>query len=626
MHVCGSIVQTAKMPPGVDHSSGLETEVEWFFRDITNDPSEKELTQQDQFNNDEVFLAEALVRETIQNSTDARQSADAPVRVRFALSEPKSAAARSFFVSLLDGLQPHLKASGLTVPNGSQRFLLIEDFETSGLQGSVDRKDDGQFCGFWRRFGRSNKKGSSGGRWGLGKLVFSSSSSIRTLIGLTKRTDAPETCLMGQAILKNHIINGNEMDSVGFWCQPGTKKGVPSSDIELCKEFASIATLERRAETGLSLVIPYVLPEIEAEHLIAAVLKNYYFPILTGRLVVSVNDTTIDAATFDQISAELGSGAIPQSLLSFVRNLQATRGGTPSLTLPQTWQTTAITGDLLGDEIVSELREQYKSGQLLYIRAPLTVRPKGENVHPHDTHVDLYLRASEPGERTQTLVVRGSITVPTEGKKAHLPDCHAALVADHERISQLLGDAENPAHTQWNERAEKLRANWVAPHTTLRRVRAVLGEIHSVVADRIERDDPLALLDFFSIPKPKEAGRQTRGSTAPVDLPPPTAKPFRIERRDGGFSLLPNPKIAPEAFPIMIRLRCAYDVLNGNPFRRFSDDDFSFFKGKLAVEKVNADFWPTDHNQADVRVTSRDFKLAVVGFDGNRDLVVEAQS
>ena len=68
--------------------------MEWYFRDISDDPSEKELTQQDQFNNTEVILAEALVRETIQNSTDARRSDNDPVRVRFALAEPGSPAAR----------------------------------------------------------------------------------------------------------------------------------------------------------------------------------------------------------------------------------------------------------------------------------------------------------------------------------------------------------------------------------------------------------------------------------------------------------------------------------------------------------------------------------------------------
>src|SRR5262249_15437033 len=163
----------------------------WYFRDISDDPSEKELTQQDQFNNDEVVLAEALVRETIQNSTDARLQDTGPVRVRFTLAEPTSPEERRFFSSLLNGLMPHLEACRIPLPASSQRFLVIEDFATTGLLGAIDRKDDGQFCGFWRRFGRSNKKGAAGGRWGLGKLVFSSSSSIKTLIGLTRRAADP---------------------------------------------------------------------------------------------------------------------------------------------------------------------------------------------------------------------------------------------------------------------------------------------------------------------------------------------------------------------------------------------------------------------------------------------------
>lgn len=220
--------------------------MEWFFRDISDDPSEKELTQQDQFNNDEVVLAEALVRETIQNSTDARLADNVPVRVHFTLAAPASDASRAFFASLLDGLVPHLSACEIALPTGPQRFLIIEDFETTGLKGQIDVKDNGQFCGFWRRFGRSNKKGSSGGRWGLGKLVFSSSSSIKCVIGLTRRSDSPDVCLMGQAILKNHAIHGVETDSVGFWCrQDAKKKGMPSVDRKLCDEFSAAAYPQR---------------------------------------------------------------------------------------------------------------------------------------------------------------------------------------------------------------------------------------------------------------------------------------------------------------------------------------------------------------------------------------------
>jgi hypothetical protein len=53
------------------------------------------------------------------------------------------------------------------------------------------------------------------------------------------------------------------------------------------------------------------------------------------------------------------------------------------------------------------------------------------------SHVDLFLKAANPGERAQTLVVRGAITVPTEGKRAALTDTHAALEARQETISRL---------------------------------------------------------------------------------------------------------------------------------------------------------------------------------------------
>jgi hypothetical protein len=602
--------------------------VHWFFRDISEDPSEKELTQQDQFNNDEVALAEALVRETIQNSTDAHRSDRDPVHVRFALSEPGTQAGREFFSGISDGLRPHLDACGIAVPEGPQRLLVIEDFETTGLQGAIDRKDDGQFCGFWRRFGRSNKKGSSGGRWGLGKLVFSSSSSMRTLIGLTRRAQAPEACLMGQAILKNHRIDGAELDSVGFWCRNGDKGGQPSTDVEQCRTFAELAGLQRGDRPGLSLVIPGVLPDIEPKHLITAILKNYYFPILTGRLTATVDEVRIDAATFDRTLAEIGSEALSPSLFDFVRELQSLRADAPVLALPPAWQERPIAGDLLGDDTVSTLRDMYGAGKMLFVRAPLAVRPKGQAGPASETHVDVFLRAAQTGERSQTLVVRGAITVPTEGKRAHLVGSHAALVAHEEKISQLLGDAENPAHTQWNERAEKLRANWVGPHTVLRRVRALLGELHALVADRIERDDPSALVDFFSVPRAREPGRQRGGvvTRRMVELAPPRPKPFRIERRAGGFVLLPDTNSATDIFPLVVHLRCAYDVLNGNPFRRFGSEDFSFFEKTLTVEKHNVEFWPTAANGVDVWVKTADFRLAVTGFDQRRDLVVEAQS
>ena len=100
-----------------------------------------------------------------------------------------TSAGTSIIRKMVNGLAPSLRASELAVPQqgASMRLLVIEDFGTTGLKGAVDVKDDGQFCGFWRRFGRSNKKQAQGGRWGLGKLVFPSASQVRTVVGLTRR-------------------------------------------------------------------------------------------------------------------------------------------------------------------------------------------------------------------------------------------------------------------------------------------------------------------------------------------------------------------------------------------------------------------------------------------------------
>lgn len=598
----------------------------WYFRDISDDPSEKELTQQDQFNNDEVALAEAIVRETVQNSTDAQAGSNSTVRVRFAI-HAISGFDRAFFEEIVAELSPHLRACGIPVPSPSEplRALVVEDFGTTGLTGSVKIKDNGQFSGFWRRFGRSNKQGAKGGRWGLGKLVFPSASALHTVIGLTRRVGDDVSWVMGQAVLRNHSINDLEKDSVGFWCDDkGGRPGLPTNHNTLASRLSRAAQLRRTSEAGLSLVVPALLPDITPDHLIVATVRNYYFPILTGRLVVEVDDREVSEHTFENVSQSLSSELVPRSLLAFVRQLQEARSGEPTLVLPQVWQREGISAETIGPETTERLREHYKAGKLLSVRAPMQVMSRGDSAAT--TYIDLFLKNATPGERVQTLVVRGSITVPTEGKKINLPDSHAALVATDELISKLLGDAENPAHTQWNERAEKLRLGWEGGASALRRVRGALPELYALVAERVERDDPLALLEFFSIPKSDRTGATRPVTGRPDELPPAMPKPFRIEKRVGGFAILPDAGAQSDQFPMQLQIRCAYDVLSGNPYKRYSEYDFSFYRHPLQIDKVNADCWPTQGNEMDVIARGPEFKIEVSGFDPNRDLIVEAQS
>ncbi len=190
----------------------------WKFRKIRANEVESEITQRDQFSNDDVDLVDALGREATQNTQDAidRNEGSQSAKLVITFTDKLNS---EYFKSLFDGVDDHLQNSGIdpTSVNWKEpHALIIEDLGTTGLTGSYEVKDKNNFSDFWRRHGRSNKGGSSLGRWGLGKLVFSNSSLLRCFFGLTVRSDDQKELLMGQAVLSNHSIGENEYAPHGF--------------------------------------------------------------------------------------------------------------------------------------------------------------------------------------------------------------------------------------------------------------------------------------------------------------------------------------------------------------------------------------------------------------------------
>ena len=81
--------------------------------------------------------AEAVVREVIQNSLDARSDNASTVKVCFSFGEVGKVNVGSYF----QGLEPHLIACDLLLSDCTDRdkipFLVIEDFGTTGLDGAT---------------------------------------------------------------------------------------------------------------------------------------------------------------------------------------------------------------------------------------------------------------------------------------------------------------------------------------------------------------------------------------------------------------------------------------------------------------------------------------------------------
>ena len=220
---------------------------EWRFRrmlpgEMNIDPIESEFFSTEALDS----MSDALVRESIQNSLDAR-AGEAEVRVRFMFGSVGPSVSARYF----SDLGPHLGAagSGLTqLPDlsGELDYLLVEDFGTRGLQGDPSQSEDqaldesiprNDFYYFWRNVGHSRKHASELGRWGLGKIVFPAASRINSFLAVTVRADDRRCLLMGQSVLRIHRLENARHYPYGYF-------GVFDGDFA---EPLEDATLEARA-------------------------------------------------------------------------------------------------------------------------------------------------------------------------------------------------------------------------------------------------------------------------------------------------------------------------------------------------------------------------------------------
>lgn len=149
-------------------------------------------------------IESSVVRETIQNSLDARRDADAPVQVVFSLAHIPTAS-----IPGIDGLREASRlaeASGQSVTEGHERIVTtrrhleedvipllgISDHGTTGLDGD-ENDDDGGLAALTRSSGVSSSGRGRGGSFGIGAAAGVLASGISTVGYLTRRAAEPET-------------------------------------------------------------------------------------------------------------------------------------------------------------------------------------------------------------------------------------------------------------------------------------------------------------------------------------------------------------------------------------------------------------------------------------------------
>lgn len=621
--------------------------MEWFFRpqnpgEITRDPIIGEFFSTDAIDNP----AEALVREGIQNALDAKIGQE--VRVRIYLADEKHAPNANQISRWFDGAWDHLnsKGNGLRdVPNknGPCSYLVFEDFGTTGLQGNIHQSFDepgnkNSFFYFFRAEGRSGKSEADRGRWGIGKHVFPRSSRICTYFGITVRADDGAHLLMGHTILKSHKMDGSNYAPDGYYGNKNQDNALmlPITDKKTLADFCKDFNISRVNQSGLSIVVPYVDSEITAQHLKRAVISGYFHPILNGELIVEIDVANhkyqIDAKSLLAETAALEDvekdGLIP--LIGFADWVVHHSIGKEYVLSPCILDAPIWSDDLIPQEILGNMRNDLDTGKSMAFYVGIRLHEKGKK--PVMSYFNVYMR-QDGFKSGRPIFIREGITI-SDIRASRSPGVRSLVIVEDKPLATLLGDSENPAHTQWQKDSSNFKNKYESGKDYIEFVTKIVSNIVNALGAQEEQKDPYLFADIFSLPldaiegdddglfntpQPKD-GKKSGGKPPKIN---PKKKPFQISKIKGGFKVTPSDlKIEPQT---QLRVLVAYDLRKGNPLDKYRPSDFELGKPPIKYKdsQRGINIIKVEENQILLEVTDSDFQLTVNGFDDRRDLVVK---
>jgi hypothetical protein len=614
---------------------------QWNFREMMKGEMNADPVHGEFFSTEALdSLAAALVREFIQNALDARQGVD-PVRVRFVLGKTDADSTSPY----VDGLRGHVQAkdSGVkkeVLPDADEpmSFLGIEDFGTRGLRGDPTHDDEdigasaghrNDFYYFWRNLGRSGKGEAERGRWGLGHTVFAAASRMNSFLGLTVRDDDGRKLLMGQSVLKIHRVDGKKYSPYGWFGLGGEQSFVlPVESPALTDHFCEDFMLDRSASPGLSVVIPFPDMTIDAGSIARAAISHHFYPILSSDLIVEVaTEGMSEALTRDTLrerAKALFIGKEQQQLGNLLKVFDlvewslalkpddhtypnALPAGKPS------WETVAFP-----DEKLKELRDAYEAQKQIGVRISLPIQEK--KGQPQASRFAIFMQRDPEVARGEIYFVRQGITIvnPSAPRERSV---RAVVVIENGALSKLLGDAENPAHTEWQERSEKFRDKYEYGVSCLRFVKnSVHGIAHILTAASEQRDKDL-LKDLFYVTQTADEGvdgeNGNTGTKRKTRRPPPIPgipKPPRfvkIDRVAGGFKISAHPDAPAQKRSIDVRL--GYAVRKGSPIKRYVPEDFALESSQFTFDSIDA-VLTKEKNRLSIETQSKDFMVKVTGL------------
>jgi hypothetical protein len=461
-------------------------------------------------------------------------------------------------------------------------------------------------------------------------------------------------------------------------CSDESLPAMPISEAAELNRFEEDWNLTRRGSTGLSIVVPYAVP-FDEDDLLYAVVHEYLGRILTGGLDVEldlpsrsapmhINALTVEKVITEQLQVAGSDTANWQRTLDELKVLETILNLPASQTLEMPavvdlpkWSK-RLPEEVLADansdlaRFVKSAREDLGRVGHVRIRCTCLIRKRASTGHAQRSYFDVVISRSEnQNERIYPVFWRSWLRISGRRMGAASRGYRTMLLADDDAISELLGDAEGPAHTEWSHlRPKFVKKQYEYGSDWLTFVRTAPSTLTELLVGAIREADEESLVAFFPIPgeigggdgddgdgsgrKPKGGDGGTGGdSKEPKPISSGTAIMEAVAVGDG-FKLRPvgDPgKVPPIPKSRRLKVRVAYATARGNPFSRWNSNDFDL---KSLVERARrnkkisgcsatvSDVHPYELTLTISAKDLRGVKFEVVGFGSTRDLEVEVDA
>jgi len=247
---------------------------------------------------------------------------------------------------------------------------------------------------------------------------------------VTVREGDPDAWLMGQSVLDLHTL---EYPPHAYFSEMRGSDiqdmiPVPTNDAGYIAEFSRQFGLSRNGEPGLSIAIPFPHESLSPEKMLGVAIVNYFYPILTGKLVMEFNGQVLDAKNVRQLAHEHAGGKIPDidELFGFIEETSRVLEDGALLSLREGWvDDVRLDEDDFEPEDLERLRADFSEGRLVGVRLPLKVKVKpGRKVL--DTEFHVFVKRPDGITKGADLYVRGGLTLPAHfsgmRKTLHIPN------------------------------------------------------------------------------------------------------------------------------------------------------------------------------------------------------------